>query len=189
MNHERALLLSLHPRFANAILDGSKTVEIRRQRVAVLPGTPVILYATSPVMALVGTAQVSAVHVAQPDEVWNAHSAHTALSREEFDKYTDGTRHTSAVVLHHVAQLSQQVPLSHLRAQGGFHPPQSYCYLSEQALRDLLAGHPMASAVVTRLKGRLAGGSPQQRGNTERTGSAMTVAQTAIRSHTRLRTA
>ncbi|WP_237302536.1 ASCH domain-containing protein [Streptomyces sp. S063] len=49
---ERALLLSLHPRFATAILNGEKTVELRRQRVAVPPGTPVIIYATSPTMAL-----------------------------------------------------------------------------------------------------------------------------------------
>ena len=40
---ERAMLLSVHPRFANAILAGSKTVEVRRQRVAAPPGTPVLI--------------------------------------------------------------------------------------------------------------------------------------------------
>ncbi|TKA04904.1 ASCH domain-containing protein [Actinacidiphila oryziradicis] len=150
-DNERALLLSLHPRFADSILDGTKTVEIRRQRVAVPVGTPVILYATSPVMALVGTAQVEHVQVARPAEVWATHTTRTALSRVEFDDYTDGARYASAVVLRNVEPLSQQVPLSHLRSAGDFHPPQSYRYLSMQDLRQLVTEHPMAPTLLRRI--------------------------------------
>lgn len=63
---ERAMLLSVHPRFAAAILEGTKTVEVRRQRVAAPSGTPVLLYATAPTMALVGMALIASVHVAPP---------------------------------------------------------------------------------------------------------------------------
>lgn len=60
---ERAILLSVHPRFAEAILAGSKSVEVRRQRVAVPSGTPVLLDATAPPMALVGMARIAAVQL------------------------------------------------------------------------------------------------------------------------------
>ncbi|MFJ4847308.1 MULTISPECIES: ASCH domain-containing protein [unclassified Streptomyces] len=150
-DNERALLLSLHPRFADSILDGTKTVEIRRQRVAVPVGTPVILYATSPVMALVGTAQVEHVQVARPAEVWATHTTRTALSRAEFDDYTDGARYASAVVLRDVEPLSQHVPLSHMRSAGDFHPPQSYRYMSRQSLRQLVSEHPMAPTLLRRI--------------------------------------
>ena len=82
------MLLSVHPRFATAILAGSKTVEVRRQRVAAPPGTPVLLYATAPTMALVGMARIASVQVASPQEVWSAAS------------YSDGDHSTRVRRLH-----------------------------------------------------------------------------------------
>ena len=70
-DHERALVLSLRPRFADSILDGRKSVELRRQRVSPSLGTPVLLYASAPVMAVVGTARVAEVHVDEPDCMWH----------------------------------------------------------------------------------------------------------------------
>lgn len=60
------MLLSVHPRFATAILAGTKTVEVRRQRVAAPSGIPVLLYATAPTMAIVGMARIASVQVASP---------------------------------------------------------------------------------------------------------------------------
>lgn len=148
---ERALLLSLHPRFATSILDGHKSVELRRQRVAVAPGTTVVLYATSPVMALVGTARVARVDTATPAEVWKQHRADTGISRAEYDAYMDGAAQASALLLESAERLEEPVPLAHLRAGGAFHPPQSYRYIAEDALRGLVTGHAMANVLLDRL--------------------------------------
>ncbi len=94
-NLERAMLLSVHPRFATAILAGSKTVEVRRQRVAAPPGIAVLLYATAPTMALVGIARIAAVQVASPREVWSTHRARTGISRREYDEYMSGASRAS----------------------------------------------------------------------------------------------
>ena len=56
--------MSLRPRFAYAILSGAKTVELRRMRVSATPGTTIIIYASSPVMSVVGLATLAAVDVA-----------------------------------------------------------------------------------------------------------------------------
>ena len=42
MTTARTLLLSLRPRFADAILSGAKTVELRRRPINADPGTPII---------------------------------------------------------------------------------------------------------------------------------------------------
>ncbi|WP_327249217.1 hypothetical protein [Streptomyces sp. NBC_01320] len=60
---------------------------MRRQRVAVPPGTPVIIYATSPVMALTGTARLTGVDTATPAQVWRRHRAACGISRAEYTAY------------------------------------------------------------------------------------------------------
>ncbi|MFF7717661.1 hypothetical protein [Streptomyces sp. NPDC007988] len=145
---ERVLLLSLHPRFATAILNGDKTVELRRQRVAVPPGTPVVIYATSPVMALTGAARLVSVDTAEPGQIWRRHRTACGITRAEYTAYMDGASHASALLLCSPRPLSSPVPLDHLRATGAFHPPQSYRYLTPQLLKQLVAGHDTSDELL-----------------------------------------
>jgi predicted transcriptional regulator len=52
---DRVMMLSIHPRHVEKILDSSKTVELRRTRPAVSPGQPVAISGTVPSAALVAT--------------------------------------------------------------------------------------------------------------------------------------
>ncbi|MGW7647129.1 ASCH domain-containing protein [Streptomyces bobili] len=148
---ERALLLSLHPRFATAILTGAKTVELRRQRVAVPPGTPVIIYATSPAMALTGTARLTGVETATPAQIWRRHRSACGISKAEYTAYMDGATQASALLLDSPRPLTATVPLAHLRHNGAFHPPQSYRYLALHTLRTLIDGHSAATELLSHL--------------------------------------
>ncbi|WP_234336000.1 ASCH domain-containing protein [Streptomyces sp. NRRL S-920] len=152
---ERAMLLSVHPRFATAILAGSKTVEVRRQRVAAPPGTPVLLYATAPTMALVGMACIAAVHVASPREVWSTHRARTGITRREYDAYMSGATQASGITLEDPVSFAEPVPLGTLRAAGTFHPPQSYRYLKSDDLQQVAEVAPTASAALRGLLSKL----------------------------------
>ncbi|MFF7442135.1 ASCH domain-containing protein [Streptomyces sp. NPDC008122] len=149
---ERAMLLSVHPRFATAILAGTKTVEVRRQRVAAPPGTPVLLYATAPTMAIVGMARIASVQVASPREVWSASRASAGISRREYDEYMSGATRASGLSLEEPIIFEDPVPLAALRASGPFHPPQSYRYLTGEDLRKVAAAAPGAG---TALRGAL----------------------------------
>jgi predicted transcriptional regulator len=151
-DHERALVLSLRPRFADSILDGSKSVELRRQRVTTSPGTPVILYASAPVMAVVGTARVAGVHIDEPDCVWQQFHMDLGLKREEFEQYIAGAAHASALLLTDIDRLRTPVSLTHLRRAQPFNPPQSYRYLTCDALGQLVRGHPVAHELLDRLR-------------------------------------
>ncbi|MET8740816.1 ASCH domain-containing protein [Streptomyces sp. NPDC004728] len=153
---ERAMLLSVHPRFATAILAGTKTVEVRRQRVAAPPGTPVLLYATAPTMAIVGMARIASVQVASPREVWSASRTSAGISRREYDEYMNGATRASGLSLEAPVAFDVPVPLTALRASGSFHPPQSYRYLTEEDLRMVAAAAPDTGATLHGTLGDLA---------------------------------
>ncbi|MGK5548422.1 ASCH domain-containing protein [Streptomyces sp. URMC 127] len=153
---ERAMLLSVHPRFAAAILDGTKTVEVRRQRVAAPPGTPVLLYATAPTMAIVGMARIASVQVASPREVWAASRTSAGISRREYDDYMSGATRASGLSLEAPVTFEVPVLLAALRAAGSFHPPQSYRYLSGEDLRKLAATTPTTGDTLHEVLGDLA---------------------------------
>ena len=141
----KALLLSLRPRFAKAILEGSKTVDVRRRPMKAKPGSTVLLYAAAPVMAIVGTAHVERTSVASADEVWARHGGTVGLERSELDDYSGG-RH--AHLLHLVGVRSLHPPLT-IRGTGespAFKPPRSFRYLHEG---DPLEVHALAASSTT----------------------------------------
>jgi len=134
-----ALLLAIRPRFAVAILNGDKTVELRRQRPAITPHAPVLLYATSPTKALVGSARLAAVHADTLDNVWTLYGSCTGISRTEYYGYFQGTDTAVALTLTAVAPLTEPIPLNQLRDQYSLEPPQSYRFIDAIRSRKLLA--------------------------------------------------
>jgi predicted transcriptional regulator len=136
---DRALLLSLRPRFAQAILDGTKTIDLRRRVVRAAPGTPLLLYASAPLMAVVGTARLQRAEVCEADVAWSNHGHALGLDRREFDDYLAG-RSACLLLLDDVCALDQPISLKELGGQAGFRPPQSYRYVSASdpaLVRDL----------------------------------------------------
>jgi len=126
----RALFISVRPRFAELLLSGTKTVELRRVQPAISRGAHVLLYASSPTCALLGTGLVDNVQVAAHDDIWHLHGARTGISRVEYDSYFQGTAAAVAITLARVRRLPRPVPLHELRnGRDWFRPPQSFRYL------------------------------------------------------------
>ena len=135
----RALVLSLKPWFAEAILAGTKTVEVRRVRPRITDPTLALLYASGSVRALVGTCVVRSVARYPADELWQLHGADTALSLTEFDTYLQGRDCGVALLLERPQPLASPIPLHTLRQEHSFRPPQSFAYVSHAQRRRLLA--------------------------------------------------
>lgn len=121
---DRALLLSIRPRFAQAILSGTKSAEIRRQRRAVQPGTLVIIYATKPVGALVGTARISDIAEGIPADIWEQHQDCTGVSKAEYDTYLSGSETAYLLFLRQVQRLEPLLTLEQIRSAATFQPPE-----------------------------------------------------------------
>jgi predicted transcriptional regulator len=131
------LFLSIRPRFVDAILAGTKRVELRRRRPAVSGGRALI-YATFPRMELVASFCVAGVVRAPLGLLWQTYGEVASVTRHEFDAYFDGLEFGIAIEIHDVMQFDNPVPIAELRASwSGFHPPQSFCYLDSKQV-DML---------------------------------------------------
>ena len=146
---DRMMVLSLKPRFAEMILSGSKTVELRRTGPRIRVPTRALIYATTPVKALVGSCIVESVTTVGLAVLWEAYGSRTGLHHGEFRSYFEGREAGSALVLSEACRFARQVPLADLRASRCMdRPPQSYSYIDattgDQLLR--LAGRPRLHA-------------------------------------------
>lgn len=125
------ILISLHPRHCDNLLKGRKTVELRRRKMAVQPGTRVWIYSTRPKACLEAHATVERVFSGPHDELWNTFGDKVAVSRCEFDRYFAGTVVAHAIVLRDVVPLKRSINLKELRKRlAGFHPPQFFKWLA-----------------------------------------------------------
>lgn len=126
-----ALLLSIRPTHAEKIFNGTKTVELRRVKPRLNGGDLVLVYVSSPVMALMGGFEVESVISGSPRQVWCAVNGRSGLTRAEFDEYYEGAKRAFAIVLKRRWKLKEPVRLRQLRQKRtGFRPPQSYHYLT-----------------------------------------------------------
>ena len=133
------MVLSLKPRFADAILDGAKTVELRRSEPKIVVPTRALLYATSPVRVLVGTCIVTSVESERLATLWWKYGPRTGVNHREFLDYFEGVERGTALTLADPAALPQPIPLTRLRETSqGFRPPQSFAYVDTQTGAELL---------------------------------------------------
>ena len=124
------LVLSVRPRFAEAIVDGHKTVDVRRQRPNVQPGTLGFVYSSSPMQAVVGSFRVERILSGPPEEIWLVAQRRAYISREEFDCYFAGVEVGHAILVSCGQRLLKPISLSNLRLiWPGCKPPRSFGYL------------------------------------------------------------
>lgn len=136
----RRILLSIKPRFASAILEQTKTIELRRTPPRLEVPTEVLLYASQPTSAIVGTCQVTEVLRYTPAGLWRLVGPLTGVTHREYVDYFDGSATAYGLVLKDPRRLKSSVALSQLReAWERFHPPQSFRYLTRESSDQVLA--------------------------------------------------
>ncbi|MDO9408589.1 hypothetical protein [Patulibacter sp.] len=141
---QRIALISIHPRHADAILDGTKHVELRRVPFA-SDTTHAILYATAPVSAVVGWFRVRSIEADTITGIWDRFGRVSGISRREHRAYFAGARQASAIRIAEAHRLLRSQPL--VSIDGVQRPPQSYQYVDpEAAQRVLVAASVMAGA-------------------------------------------
>ncbi|PUA17323.1 ASCH domain-containing protein [Glaciimonas sp. PCH181] len=131
----RAIVLSIKPKYAELILAGTKTVELRRMWAAEQVGM-IVIYASSPVCRLVGRVNVQDVVRAAPSTLWK-HSVQRGggLTRRELFDYFSGKDAGYAVLLDDVVKFEKMIePQAVIE---NFSAPQSFRYLSAAEIRKL----------------------------------------------------
>lgn len=137
------ILISLRPAYTQAILEGRKTVELRRRKVHAAVGTRVWLYSKTPTARIEGIARIKLVHEGGLADIWSAYSNKVGVSKGEFEDYFKGCRKGCAIVLVEARPIFPAVDLKTVRSRlGGFHPPQFFKRLNS---REVAALHEVAN--------------------------------------------
>lgn len=124
------ILISLEPRHAQNIYVGTKTVELRRRTMHVVPGAIMWIYEKVPVGSITGSALVNEVRTDSPEELWSQFGSVSGLSKSEFFGYFEDATCACALVLSQAKRLEIPLSLSNIREQvGSFQPPQFFLRL------------------------------------------------------------
>lgn len=122
----RTVLMSIKPNYSSRILAREKTFELRRAPVRMRAGDRVVVYASSPVKAVVGVFTVAGVRRDTPWRLWQEHADAFGVDEEDYRDYFAGSDLGHAIEIGDVVAIDP-VPLHLLRQRiEGFRPPQSY---------------------------------------------------------------
>jgi predicted transcriptional regulator len=133
-------IISIRPIYANAILAGKKTIELRRRIPEIICGTRLWIYATQPMGAVIGFVTIQGVSRAHPATIWKKHRKSAGVDHDSFKKYFNGANEAVAILLA-AARRVGPITIDQLREiRNSFHPPQVLTRLTaleSKALREL----------------------------------------------------
>ena len=127
-------LLPIKPRYASAILDGTKRVEFRRQAFG-RPISHVLIYASSPVQRVVGYFRIAKITCDAPAEIWKQYHRIGGISAEEFLSYYDGAESAVAIEVEELVVLNRPVSLHSIKRR--LRAPQNFTYINASILQRL----------------------------------------------------
>ncbi|NLI93032.1 MAG: ASCH domain-containing protein [Peptococcaceae bacterium] len=119
------MLLSINPEHVENILNGNKQFEFRKIQCK-SDVDKIVIYSTSPVMRVVGEAEVLDVLVDTPDKVWQMTAELAGITKDFFDKYFENKKKAVAYRLGKVQKYQKPLELSDF---GINFAPQSFVYI------------------------------------------------------------
>lgn len=138
----RILLISVKPEFANKIVNGEKTIELRKSCPKVSPNDIVIIYSTVPIKAVIGICRVEEVLKMNPSSMWRNHRLKLGIEKKRYMAYFESNDTAIGIVLKSACQLETKIQLSAIKKLfPKFSPPQTFRYYSKtEIFRTFLRG-------------------------------------------------
>ena len=125
-------MMSIHSKYATEILNGKKTVEIRRMHINIKEGDYVAIYATLPVARIVGYFVVKDTIYADTDSIWFQYHTSLCISPDIYKSYSEGKAKMSAILISSVKKVDGK-SLSEIDIR----IPQSYVHISEAFFKNI----------------------------------------------------
>lgn len=122
------VLFSVHPEYADMIINGTKRYEFRRRLPARSCCDCFALYSTLPVGGVVAQGRIERMLSLPPDDLWRLAGPYSGLRRASFEEYFEGASMAHAIELCDVVGFDEMIPLSQY-APRLKRPPQSFAYV------------------------------------------------------------
>lgn len=134
-NSKDILFLPVKPKWADLIMSGKKTLELRKRLPSKGWGKRCVIYSTSPQCEIVGTAyflDCGRILMSAADVLGAAHVTHA-----EFDAYF-GNGDQNCITLVEPIKFAKPIALETLRCIWGIKPPQQWRYIDETTYNDIV---------------------------------------------------
>lgn len=120
------VLMPIRPKYAMQILNGTKTIEYRKNRFRKQDVETIVIYVTSPIMKILGEVKLVDILEDSPINIWNETYNNGGIEKKNYDNYFEGKSKAIAYVLGEVKTYEQEKTL---KDYGINYYPQSYVYL------------------------------------------------------------
>lgn len=132
------LFLPVKPKWADMIVDGRKSLELRKRAPVSVAGKRCLIYATSPQREVIGSGRVVAAGLFQraqfgPDDLRRA-----CVTKAEFDVYFGNRMQWAGIGLCETRRFVKSVPLLDLRLIWDLEPPQQWRYIDEKTFTEIV---------------------------------------------------
>jgi len=121
-------LLSIKPKFAHKIFDGSKLYEFRKALFKKTGIKKVIVYASSPVQKVIGEFEIEEILSSHPNHIWEQTQDFSGIEKDFFDEYFNGREIAHAIKIKTTTLYEE--PLSLIDNFQIKYPPQSFAYVN-----------------------------------------------------------
>ncbi|MBE9059910.1 hypothetical protein [cf. Phormidesmis sp. LEGE 11477] len=128
------VLLSIKPKFANAIFSGEKQFEFRRVIFKDKTVKKVYVYASRPIGLVLGEFDIEEVITEDPNSLWSITKSASGISRKYFDEYFKGKSIAHAIKVSAVREYSE--PTTLMKLFNVNRPPQSFMYVDLNLSED-----------------------------------------------------
>ena len=132
--NKKYLFISVKPEFANKIITKEKSIELRKTKPNVKIGDNIIIYASSPLKAVVGYGVIKKIITRNPEQMWNEYAELLGIDKERYDEYYSGKDRAIGIEIYNITKI-EPISLNNLRVlDPNFHPPQIYRYVSNSLI-------------------------------------------------------
>jgi predicted transcriptional regulator len=121
------VLLSIRPKYVEAIMSGNKRYEFRKAIFRNKNIEKVYIYSTAPVKKVVGSFMIGDIIEDYPNRLWEQLSEFSGLNDKEFFSYFNRRKKGFALKIENLEKFNY--PLDPRDVIPDFVPPQSFCYL------------------------------------------------------------
>ena len=123
------LIISIHPHYAQMILNGSKRYEYRKSIPQRHDIQRVYIYATKPICRIVGEFRLNGIVADSPQKVWAATARHGGITEAFFNDYFKGRDKAYALKIGKVIKYSE--PIDPKKVIADFTAPQNFMYTNK----------------------------------------------------------
>lgn len=127
-----AAILSIKPVYANRILAGTKTIELRKSSMGLHSGDIIVVYASAPEQRIHFWFQIRNVETLAVEEMWNRYSLQLGIDYKDYAEYFS---EQSSAVAFHIGNIQRVTPIPLKMIEDlvpQFVPPQGLIWLRDE---------------------------------------------------------